>query len=127
MLARYRIVRGKRPPDDPLPDGRRVDIRKHRGHALSPEPPMVTRYLEAPGEAAFARFAQAYEQLLARRFAADPAPFDELAEAARVGDVFLGCNCPTKANPHVERCHTVLALDFMRAHYPDLDVRAPRG
>ena len=125
MLARYRIVRGRRDGGDPLPSGRRIDVRKHRGHLLSPEPAMVIDYLAAPGDAAFDRFARSYRALLEERFAAQRDRFDALAAEARAGDVYLGCNCPTKANPRVERCHTVLALAFMRDRYPDLDVRFP--
>ena len=51
--------------------------------------------------------------------------FDELAELARNNDVYLGCNCPTQRQPDVRHCHTVLALAFLRQHYPDLDVRFP--
>jgi hypothetical protein len=126
VLARYRIVRGRR-DGEPLPAGRRLDIRKHQSHILSPEPAMVSDYLAAPGDEAFARFAQAYGDLLSRRFATRRDRFDALAAEARAGDVYLGCNCPTRANPRVERCHTVLALAFMRERYPDLDVRFPPG
>lgn len=47
-------------------------------------------------------------------------PFDGLA---RRPDVYLGCSCPTKTNPDVRRCHTWLALEFIRERCPDLDVR----
>ena len=125
MLSRYRIVRGKRPPDDPLPDGQRVDTRAHRHHALSPEPAAVRALLEDPSDMRFREFARRYETLLERRFAADRAPFDELARAAQQGDVYIGCNCPTRKNPDLRRCHTVLALRFMQRRYPELRVRLP--
>ena len=49
-------------------------------------------------------------------------PFDGLA---RRPDVYLGCSCPTKTNPDVRRCHTWLALEFIRERCPELDVRFP--
>lgn len=125
MLARYHIVRGRRPPGDPLPDGVRMDIRKHTRHVLAPERKMVERYLAAPGDEAWARFRRAYLELLEARFAKDAGPFEAVAERARETDVFLGCSCPTAKNPDVGRCHTVLALEFMRRHFADLEVRTP--
>jgi hypothetical protein len=125
MLARYQIVRGKRTPDDPLPDGKRIDTRKHTRHFLRPESEQVRALLEANTASAHAGFARAYQALLADRFEADRAPFDALAELASKQDVFLGCSCPSSANPDVQRCHTVLALRFMRKKYPRLDVRFP--
>ena len=44
---------------------------------------------------------------------------------AASNDVFLGCNCPTKKNPILGRCHTYLALEFMQKKYPSLDVVIP--
>jgi hypothetical protein len=123
MLARYQIVRGKAASE--LPRGLRVDIRKHTRHFLHPDPDAVARYLAAPSEAAFQRFARDYRKLLEQRFAQDRASFDELARRARDEDVYLGCNCPTAKNPRVDHCHTWLALEFFREHYPDLDVRMP--
>ena len=126
MLARYRIVRGKRDPNDPLPDGTRLDVRAHRNHVLSPDPKQVEALLEEPSAARFAEFAHAYRELLARRFESARAAFDALAEAAREGDVYIGCNCPTHKQPDLKRCHTMLALAFMKAKYPQLKVRVPR-
>jgi hypothetical protein len=123
MLSRYQIVRGR--PASELPRGKRLDIRKHVKHVLSPEPEAVEAFLTRGTAAAFATFARAYRSLLTARFEASRAPFDALAEAARQKDVYLGCNCPTAKNPDVLRCHTVLALQFMHAHYPALDVRLP--
>jgi len=123
MIARYRIVRGRRSVDDPLPPGVRQDTRKHTRHVLSPTPEMVERFLEAPNERGFARFERAYLELLSRRFEKQRAAFDALAALAGRKDVYLGCNCPTAKQPEVRRCHTWLALGFLRKHYPDLEVR----
>ena len=102
------------------------DVRKHVRHVLSPEPAMVEALLVDPADdARAARFARAYRALLARRFAADRAPFEALAAQARVADVYLGCSCPTRRQPDVRRCHTVLALQFLGERFPDLDVRLP--
>jgi hypothetical protein len=87
---------------------------------------MVTELLAEP-DSGWPTFRERYERLLDDRFAADSAPFDELAEMARSGDVHLGCNCPTKRQPDVMRCHTVLALAFMRERYPDLVVVLPNS
>jgi hypothetical protein len=125
MIARYRIVRGRRPPEDPLPDGVRQDTRKHTRHVLRPEAAAVRRLLASPSEAAFRDFRASYLATIERRFASDRAPFDELAELGRQRDVYLGCNCPTRTQPDVARCHTVLALEFLAGHYPDLHVVRP--
>jgi hypothetical protein len=125
MLARYRIVRGKRDPDDPLPEGVRIDTRKHTRHCLRPEAQNVAALIADPSAKNFRRFARDYQKTLARRFAADRTPFDALAERALREDVFIGCNCPTAWNPDVRRCHTAFALAFMRKKYPRLRVAAP--
>lgn len=125
MLARYQIVRGKRPTSNPLPKGTRIDVRKHTRHVLSPPGDWVTAYLAAPTDAAWHTFARRYEALLEERYRTDPTAFDALAERARAEDVFIGCNCPTAKNPDVRRCHTVIALGFLSARYPDLEVRIP--
>jgi hypothetical protein len=118
-------VRGKRPADDPLPEGVRIDTRKHRGHVLSPQPSAVQALLAEGSAAQFRKFARGYEALLGQRFAHDRAPFDALARLAQHEDVYLGCNCPTSRNPDVRRCHTVLALRFMQRKYPKLRVQLP--
>lgn len=125
MLARYQLIRGKRPPGNPLPVGTRIDVRKHRHHALSPDGTSVAAFLDAPTDDAARRFAKEYDALLEGRFAKDRAPFDALADAARAGDVYIGCNCPTKKNPDLSHCHTVLALRFMKRKYPKLRVVMP--
>lgn len=125
MLTRYHMVRGKRPPGDPLPNGIRMDTRKHTRHLLRPGAASVKAVLRDGSDAAFRRFAREYTAELEARFAKERAAFDELAETARRTDVYLGCSCPSKANPDVRRCHTVLALAFMKKRYPNLRVVSP--
>ena len=125
MLGRYRIVRGKRSADDPLPAGIRQDTRKHTRHVLRPDAELVRAVLAQLDAAAWRRFATAYRRLLAQRNADDPQAFADLAALARGHDVWLGCNCPTAKNPDVRRCHTVLALEFFRERYPDLEIVMP--
>jgi hypothetical protein len=125
MLARYQIVRGKRDPHDPLPDGKRIDTRKHTRHFLRPESEQVSALLSDLNERTYREFSKAYNALLAARFKEDRAPFDALAEQAAHEDVYLGCSCPSSANPDVQRCHTVLALHFMKNRYPKLRVVLP--
>ena len=48
MLARYQMLRGARPPGDPLLDGIRQDTRKHTRHFLRPSKELVDRYLVMP-------------------------------------------------------------------------------
>ncbi len=138
MLARYQIVRGKRDPDDPLPEGHRMDTRKHTRHVLRPDSAHVEAFLAEMSAAAFLRsrarrrastkrFASAYRKLLDERFRTERARFDEIAELAKTEDVYLGCNCPTAKNPDVAHCHTVLALHFMKKKYPKLRVVMPRS
>jgi hypothetical protein len=112
-------------PASSLPAGHRMDTRKHTRHVLRPTEPMVARYLATPTAAAWAAFRSAYLDELQARYRRDRAPFDELADEARAGDVYLGCSCPTAKNPDVHHCHTYLALEFMRDRYPDLDVVFP--
>lgn len=95
---------------------------------LRPEEDVVDELLVDPTDDARARaFALAYLSTLEKRFDADPRPFEELAELARTRDVYLGCSCPTRRQPDVMRCHTVLALRFMAERFPDLDVRTPES
>lgn len=126
MLARYQIVRGKRPPGSPLPEGTRIDARKHTHSVLSPDPVAVGAFLAAPSDREFRRFSADYRALLQRRFRERRTEFDALAGAAMQADVYIGCNCPTKTNPDVNRCHTVLALRFMKKKYPKLRVVLPK-
>jgi hypothetical protein len=124
MLGRYTMVRGA--PAASLPPGRREDTRRHTRHPLRPPRALVDAFLADPeGAGAWRAFEAGYLKTLRARFEADRAPFDALAERARREDVLLGCSCPTQRNPDVRRCHTVLALRFMKTRYPDLQVDAP--
>lgn len=123
MLSRYAMKRGARAED--LPQGIRQDTRKHTRHVLRPPAEVVKRYLAAPSDSAWDVFRGAYLAALDERFHKERARFDELAALARSDDVYLGCSCPTKANPDIRHCHTWLALEFMTATYPELDVRFP--
>ena len=125
MLSRYKIPRG--PNHVPLPECERRDTRAHQRHCLSPTKVMVQAYLASPKEEAWRSFESAYLHLLDKRFRQDPAPFEALARRAQVTDVYVGCSCPTKKNPDVNRCHTVLALRFMKERFPELKVVFPRG
>jgi hypothetical protein len=121
MLSRYTMLRGK----PPTVLGVRLDTRKHTRHCLRPTAEMVIRLLDRSGDYQWEQFRVDYLSLVAVRFASDRTPFDQLAERARHHDVYLGCSCPTKKNPDVRHCHTVLALGFMREQYPDLEVVVP--
>lgn len=123
MLSRYSMVRGA--PTSTLPKGIRQDTRKHTSHVLRPTAELVEAFLGHVDEASFRRFEASYRALLERRFADDRAPFDALVDLARTNDVYLGCNCPTKKNPDVRHCHTVVALHFLSERYPELEVRFP--
>lgn len=130
MLGRFQMKRGASLAAQPerVQRGVRVDTRKHTRHCLRPTEELVAGILDVPPErrdTAWKAFERAYTKLLDERFAADRAPFDALAAAARDRDVFLGCNCPTARQPDVRRCHTVLALRFMARRYPDLVVEIP--
>ncbi len=125
VLARYQIYRGPSPP--PLPKGIRQDTRWRTRHPLRPMKEMVEAYLASPHDAAWRTFRKAYLALLAERLRTDRTPFDELSALARHSDVFIGCSCPTKANPRVDRCHTFPALEFMRRKYRGLRVELPQS
>jgi hypothetical protein len=126
VLARYTIVRGA--PAATLPVGLRYDTRKHTRHFLRPSKEIVAAvFASSNDDYAWATYAASYRALLDERFAAARAPFDRLATYSRWHDVYLGCSCPSSKNPDVYRCHTVLALAFMKEHYPDLAVRFPDG
>jgi uncharacterized protein YeaO (DUF488 family) len=125
MLARYQIVRGQPRAEYPPADAIRQDTRKHTRHCLRPSEELVTSYLNDPSAASWRAFRQGYVALLEERFTHDRGPFDELAALAGSHDVFLGCSCPTKANPDVHHCHTVLALGFMKGRYADLSILLP--
>ncbi len=125
MLARYKISRGKSSSHAKLPVGIRQDTRKHTQHCLRPPDKAVWKYLNDPSPKAWKEFSASYVRSLEVRYAADPTPFDDLADLAVNEDVYLGCSCPTVKNPDVRRCHTVLALKFMKQRYPDLEVEFP--
>ncbi len=126
MLARYKMyMRQARPPEDPLPEGIRQPSGHKTRHPLAPVQSLVTRYLDAPNDETWAGFEREYLNLLERRFKKDRGPFDELSALAMIKDVYIGCYCPTRKNPDVYRCHTVLALRFMEERYPELQVQYP--
>ena len=125
MLARYKIYRGRRPPSDPQPNGVRQDTRWRTRHPLRPTEEIVKQYLAKPNKEAWRRFCGAYVDLLKERFRAVRTPFDKLAALAREKDVFIGCSCPTKGNPRIDRCHTFLALKFMLSKYRTLRIKLP--
>lgn len=100
-------------------------MRKHTGRVLSPEPDAVVAFLADPSPDGFRSFRARYEKLLERRFLERRTEFDELAASASKTDVYIGCSCPTKANPDVRHCHTFLALRFMKKHYRKLKVVLP--
>ena len=125
MLARYTIYRGKRRPDDPVPQGHRQDTRAHTQHCLRPPMSAVRQYLARPSPAAWRTLSAAYKSALSSRFQQDPTPFDQLAAEAMAGDVYIGCSCPTLRNPDVEQCHTMVALAFMKDRYPTLVIGLP--
>lgn len=125
LLSRYKMYRGKRPPSDPMPDGIRQDSRWRTSHILRPEQSMVEELLDNLDDRNWRQFKRVYVALLKQRFRQDRAAFDKLARLATDQDVFIGCSCPTKANPRPDRCHTYLALEFMRSKYPNLRVVLP--
>ena len=127
MLARYKIYRGSRPRQDPLPDGIRKDTRWRRKHILSPSEELVKEYLADPNEAAWRKFKREYSTLLERRFKEDRSSFVKFAQLAIGQDVFIGCSCPTKTNPDVSHCHTYFALQFMKKKFPELHVVLPKA
>lgn len=126
MLSRYKIYRGKRPAGDPRPKGLVQDTRKHTRHCLRPAGELVEQFLATPTDRAWSAFKTQYLALLEARFREDSAPFQALADLARADDVYLGCNCPTKKNPNVQQCHTVVALQFMKRRFPNLKVVFPK-
>ena len=75
MLARYHMVRGRRPSGEPPPEGIRQDTRKHTRHCLRPPGDAVERYLADPGEESWKEFRATYLATLEERRAADPTPF----------------------------------------------------
>jgi hypothetical protein len=127
MLARYKMYRGERPLDDPLPVGIRQDTRWRTRHVLGPTETLVKEFLAAPHQQAWSKYRRAYLELLEKRFAEDRTSFEKLAELARTNDLYIGCSCPTKLNPRFDQCHTFLALRFVKRKYPLLKVQFPAG
>jgi len=126
MLAQYKICRGRRDYAVPLPTGIRQDTRwRCRKHPPHPDEALVKVNLAAPSDQAWHALRAAYWKELELRFGEDRTPFDDLAKLASENDVFIGCSCPTKTNPRVDRCHTFVALEFMRSKYPALKVELP--
>jgi len=125
MLSRYTMYRRRPAEAGPLPDGIRQDTRHHFRHILRPTKEIVEAYLADPTDAAWRTFKGEYLALLKERFREDRTPFDKLAKLAIDNDVYLGCSCPTKNNPIRGRCHTYLALEFMKKKYRDLEVVIP--
>lgn len=82
-------------------------------------------YLNNSSAESWKDFESSYVTRLEERYAADPTPFNDLADLAVDENVYLGCSCPTAKNPDVQRCHTVLALKFMKQRYPSLNVEFP--
>jgi len=122
MLSRYTIYRRRPVGAAPLPGSIRQDTRHRTRHVLRPTKDMVENYLASPTDAAWRKFKKAYLALLNERFREDRTPFDELAAIVAEKDVHLGCSCPTKRNPVVGRCHTYLALEFMKKKYPAVEI-----
>jgi len=114
MLSRYTMYRRRPAGAGPLPTGIRQDTRHRFRHILRPTKEIVDAYLADPTEAAWRTFRREYLARLKQRFCEDRTPFDKLAKLAIDNDVYLGCSCPTKKNLIHGRCHTYLALDFMR-------------
>ena len=107
-----------------------IDVSKGKSMVavLRPLGVVVTKPFEVGHTAAdWGAFATAYGKLLDARFTSDRASFDALAALAAKETVLLGCSCPSAANPDVARCHTTLALAFMKKKYPRLDVQMPEG
>ena len=125
MLKRYTMYRGKRPDEDPLPEGLRQDTRKHTRHILRPPAELVAAFLANDDPLPWNNFRIAYIRCINKRFCIDPSPFEKLAALAETKDVSLGCSCPTRKNPDVNHCHTVTALKFMKDKFPKLKVEFP--
>lgn len=127
MLARYKIPYMRPIPEgspEAAPSSVRIDTRKHTKHCLRPSEEAVEAFQN--GRIDWAEFTAQYIEMLEDRYAHDRGPFDALAERAMCESVFLGCSCPTKKNPDINHCHTVLALRFMREKYSELVVSLPQ-
>lgn len=121
MLSRFQIKRGVNYPR--VPGALFKDTRKHvKAHVLAPTKDMVTRYLSQPTLDTWQWFQREYLLELQKRADERPEEFEELRRLAQTGDYYLGCSCPTPRNPLPCRCHTIVALEFMKERYPDLNV-----
>lgn len=125
MLARYTMYRRRPKEAGPLPEGIRQDSRWRTKHILRPTQEIVEAHLSDATDAGWESFRAAYFPILEERYETDPASFEKLAKLASENAVFIGCSCPTKKNPEVYRCHTVLALEFMQKKFPELEVVFP--
>lgn len=124
MLGRYTIVRGATRAS--YPAGIRQDTRKHTRHFLAPTPELVAEvFANRRSATAWDAYADRYRALIDARYTADPARFRLLATMARWHDVWLGCSCPSSKNPDVMRCHTVIALRFMKERFPSIAILLP--
>lgn len=123
MLSRYQMKRGVK--KEHLPAGIRQDTRKHTRHILRPPTQLVLDYLSTESKVTWNEFRQQYRRCIEQRYSDKVSAFDALADLARGKSVYLGCSCPSSVNPRVDRCHTWLALEFMKAHYPNLEVNFP--
>jgi len=98
------------PPHVPLPNGIIHRATKNTNHCLAPTDEIVQKYLMNPTQENWSIYETKYFDLLELRFKNRRKEFDELAKLATENDVYIGCFCPTKKNPDVYRCHTVLAI-----------------
>jgi len=110
---------------DPLPQGIRISTLHKTEHCFAQTKEIVQVYLEKPTSENWDIYVKKYIALLEHRFIERRKEFEEIADLAMNNNVFIGCYCPTKKNPDVYRCHTVLALKFMKDKYPDLIVKLP--
>jgi hypothetical protein len=120
MLGRFQLKRGVAYPK--AKGAQFKDTRKHTSHVLAPPTPLVKAYFQSPTLEAWQKFQTGYLQALRERFRKTPERFEELRELATSGDYYLGCNCPTTKNPFPCRCHTIVAIEFLKELYPDLEV-----
>lgn len=120
MLGRFQI---KRKVAFPRASGSVFkDSRKHTSHVFAPAKELVISYLRNPTLESWQTFQREYIRILRERLLSMPEKFEGIHRHAESGNYYIGCNCPTRTNPFLCRCHTVLALEFMKETYPDLEV-----